>query len=124
MRVVPITTVSDLERLQTAWNGLAGGIPFRMWQWLVPWWRHYGRGRQLYVLAVYDQQDVLRAIAPWMLESSIRDGRVLRLLGSGERLGISIKYAVQEKPQGLAQAFLIDRDFVGKDHIALVNANS
>jgi len=84
MRVVPITTVSDLERLQPAWNGLAGGIPFRTWQWLVPWWRHYGRGRQLYVLAVYDQQDVLRAIAPWMLESSIRDGRVLRLLGSGE----------------------------------------
>jgi CelD/BcsL family acetyltransferase involved in cellulose biosynthesis len=84
MRVVPITTLSELERLQPAWNGLAGGIPFRMWQWLVPWWRHYGRGRHLYVLAVYDEQDVLQAIAPWMRESSIRDGRVLRLLGTGD----------------------------------------
>jgi CelD/BcsL family acetyltransferase involved in cellulose biosynthesis len=38
----------------------------------------------LYVLAVYDEQEVLRGLAPWMLESSIRGGRVLRMLGSGE----------------------------------------
>ena len=43
-----------------------------------------------------------------------------RLLGDGNRIGLSIQYAVQEKPEGLAQAFLIGRDFVGDDACALV----
>jgi glucose-1-phosphate thymidylyltransferase len=42
-----------------------------------------------------------------------------RLLGDGSRLGIEISYGVQEKPEGLAQAFLIGRQFIGKDRIAL-----
>jgi glucose-1-phosphate thymidylyltransferase len=42
-----------------------------------------------------------------------------RLLGSGEELGITIEYAVQENPEGIAQAFLIGADFVGDDRVAL-----
>jgi glucose-1-phosphate thymidylyltransferase len=42
------------------------------------------------------------------------------LLGDGSRYGISIQCAVQAKPEGIAQAFLIGRDFVGSDYCALV----
>jgi glucose-1-phosphate thymidylyltransferase len=43
-----------------------------------------------------------------------------RLLGDGAALGLSLSYAVQPKPEGLAQAFVIGRDFVGDDRVALV----
>ncbi len=43
-----------------------------------------------------------------------------RLLGDGSELGISLSYAVQEKPNGLAEAFIIGREFVGNDSVALV----
>ncbi len=42
-----------------------------------------------------------------------------RLLGDGSRFGIRISYAVQPRPEGLAQAFLIGRDFIGRDPVAL-----
>ena len=42
-----------------------------------------------------------------------------RLLGDGKDLGISIKYAVQEEPKGLAEAFLIAESFIGNDNVAL-----
>ncbi|HXS99330.1 MAG TPA: glucose-1-phosphate thymidylyltransferase RfbA [Elusimicrobiota bacterium] len=43
-----------------------------------------------------------------------------RLLGDGKELGLSLSYAVQPKPEGLAQAFLIGAKFVGSDRVALV----
>ncbi|SDK85146.1 glucose-1-phosphate thymidylyltransferase [Catalinimonas alkaloidigena] len=43
-----------------------------------------------------------------------------RLLGDGSRLGCSFSYAVQEKPEGLAQAFTIGADFIGNDKVALI----
>lgn len=43
-----------------------------------------------------------------------------RLLGDGSDLGISIRYAVQPRPEGLAQAFILGRPFIGNDHVAMV----
>jgi len=42
-----------------------------------------------------------------------------RLLGDGRQLGLRIEYAVQPEPQGIAQAFLIGRDFIGRAPVAL-----
>ena len=43
-----------------------------------------------------------------------------RLLGDGTDFGISISYAIQPSPDGLAQAFLIGEDFIGKDDVCLI----
>ncbi|MGP6175669.1 glucose-1-phosphate thymidylyltransferase RfbA [Microbacterium sp. A196] len=43
-----------------------------------------------------------------------------RLLGDGSQFGVSISFAVQPSPDGLAQAFTIGADFIGSDHVALV----
>jgi len=41
-------------------------------------------------------------------------------LGDGKQLGCQFEYAVQEIPNGLAQAFVIGADFIGKDKVALI----
>lgn len=46
--------------------------------------------------------------------------RLERLLGDGRRLGMHLSYAVQEKPEGIAQAFLIGSEFIGQDDVALI----
>ncbi len=81
------------------------------------------------LLPVYDKPMVYYPLSALML-AGIRDvllistpqdiGSFERLLGDGSRIGISIQYAVQPKPEGLAQAFLIGRPFIGSDHVALV----
>ncbi|WP_156504451.1 sugar nucleotidyltransferase, partial [Oleiphilus sp. HI0066] len=43
-----------------------------------------------------------------------------RLLGDGSQFGIQLEYAVQEKPEGLAQAFIIGEKFIGQDSVCLV----
>ena len=46
--------------------------------------------------------------------------RIKELLGNGESFGINLSYAVQEKPEGLAQAFTIGKDFIGDDSCAMI----
>ena len=46
--------------------------------------------------------------------------RISQLLGDGSQLGMQLEYAVQDKPEGLAQAFTIGKDFIGDDSCAMI----
>lgn len=81
------------------------------------------------LLPVYDKPMIYYPLSVLML-AGIRDILIIsspeyidnyrRLFGNGEALGIDIGYAVQPKPEGLAQAFTIGADFIGGDRVALV----
>lgn len=83
-----IEHLNSFERMAAAaddWNALAGGIPFRRWEWLGTWWTHYRRrDMQPWVLAVRDNAGALVGLAPWYRTSTLPGGRVIRFLGSGE----------------------------------------
>ena len=86
-----------------------------------------GVSKQL--LAVYDKPMIYYPISVLML-AGIREILIIttpedqssfqRLLGDGSRFGIKLAYAVQPRPEGLAQAFIIGKEFIGKDSVALV----
>lgn len=87
------------------------------------------RGVSKQLLGVYDKPMVYYPISVLML-AGIRDILIIttpedqasfqRLLGDGSRFGVNFSYAVQPKPEGLAQAFLIGEEFIGNDRVALV----
>jgi len=58
--------------------------------------------------------DILIIVAPE------RAGDFLNLLGSGIEFGCRFSYEIQDKPEGLAQAFIIGQNFIGKDQVALI----
>ena len=97
-----------------------------------------GSGTRLYpltltvskqLLPVYDKPMIYYPLSVLML-SNIKDILIIStpddiesyksLLGSGESYGLNLSYAIQDSPDGLAQAFLIGEDFIGNDNVCLI----
>ena len=86
-----------------------------------------GVSKQL--LPIYDKPMIYYPISVLML-SGIKDILIIttpqdnnnykKLLGDGSKFGINLEYAIQERPEGLAQAFIIGREFIGKNNVALI----
>lgn len=55
-----------------------------------------------------------------IIVSSDHPGDFLKLLGSGKEFGAKFTYEIQDKPEGLAQAFIIGEDFIGNDNVAMI----
>lgn len=87
------------------------------------------KGTSKQMLAIYDKPMIYYPLSVLML-AGIKDiliittpedqERFKNLLGDGENIGINLQYAIQPKPEGLAQAFIIGEKFIGNDDVSLI----
>ena len=100
---------------------LAGGTGTRLWP--------VTKAVSKQLLPVYDKPMVYYPLGTLML-AGIREIAIIttnhdqdqfkRLLGDGSEFGVALEYLTQNKPEGIAQAFLIAEDFIGSDSVALI----